>query len=208
MLQSKSKWGWGDVPREAFFQVPGAAVIPIALDPAVMAVAVAGRGHAALRRLAALRTGGVCDPLLYSDQPDGELMRIAGTGLRGFLPGRSDLAAMRVLWIAGLPDDLASELAARARSQRVLVNVEDRPAQCDFHSVAEVRRGKLLLTVSTGGSSPRFAARIRARLANEFGPEWADRLALLHQRRAVWRREGRDVAAQTDELLRANGWFV
>ena len=52
----------------------------------------------------------------------------------------------------------------------MLVNVEDRPALCDFHSVAEVRRGDLLLTVSTGGASPGLAARIRARLAAEFGP--------------------------------------
>ena len=88
---------------------------------------------------------------------------------------------MRALWIVGLPDDEAAELAALARSERVLVNVEDRPALCDFHSVAEVRRGDLLLTVSTGGASPGLAARIRARLAAEFGPEWADRLALLRE---------------------------
>ena len=115
---------------------------------------------------------------------------------------------MRALWIAGLPDDEAAALAALARSERVLVNVEDRPALCDFHSVAEVRRGDLLLTVSTGGASPGLAARIRARLAAEFGPEWADRLALLRGHRAAWRKEGRDVTALTDALLHANGWLA
>jgi precorrin-2 dehydrogenase/sirohydrochlorin ferrochelatase len=89
----------------------------------------------------------------------------------------------------------------------VLVNVEDCPALCDFHSVAEVRRGDLLLTISTGGASPGLAARVRARLEGEFGPEWADRLALLRERRAAWRREGRNLAAMTDALLQANGWF-
>jgi len=89
-----------------------------------------------------------------------------------------------------------------------LVNVEDRPALCDFHSVAEVRRGDLLLTVSTGGASPGLAARIRARLAGEFGPEWADRLAQLRGQRAVWRCDGRDLAAETDALLQANGWLA
>ena len=102
-----------------------------------------------------------------------DLVRAAGPALRNFLPGRPDLAALRALWIAGLPDDEAAALAALARSERVLVNVEDRPALCDFHSVAEVRRGDLLLTVSTGGASPGLAARIRARLAADFGPEWA-----------------------------------
>jgi precorrin-2 dehydrogenase/sirohydrochlorin ferrochelatase len=90
----------------------------------------------------------------------------------------------------------------------VLVNVEDRPALCDFHSVAAVRRGDLLLTVSTGGASPGLAARIRARLADQYGPEWADRLALLRDHRAAWRRDGGDVAARTDALLHANGWLA
>jgi precorrin-2 dehydrogenase/sirohydrochlorin ferrochelatase len=74
--------------------------------------------------------------------------------------------------------------------------------------VAEVRRGELLLTVSTGGASPALAARLRARLAAEFGPEWADRLALLREHRVAWRGQGRDAAALTDALLRTSGWLA
>ena len=74
--------------------------------------------------------------------------------------------------------------------------------------MAEVRRGDLLLTVSTGGASPGLAARIRARLAAEFGPEWGDRLAALRGQRAVWRREQQDVTALTEALLQANGWLA
>ena len=182
-------------------------MIPIALDAVALPLAVAGRGPAAARRLQALRAGGAHAPLLFSDQPDESLVRAAGPALRDFLPGRPDLGGLRALWIAGLPDDEAAALAALARSERVLVNVEDRPALCDFHSVAEVRRGDLLLTVSTGGASPGLAARIRARLATEFGPEWAERLALL---RASARRGAKagDVAALTDALLHANGWLA
>src|SRR6202030_21257 len=110
-------------------------------------LAVAGRGPAAARRLQALRAGGAHAPLLFSDQPDESLLRAAGPALRDFLPGRPDLTSLRALWIVGLPDDEAVALAALARSVRVLLNVEDRPALCDFHSVAEVRRGDLLLTV-------------------------------------------------------------
>ena len=183
-------------------------MIPIALEAATLPLAVAGRGPAALRRLLALRAGGARDLLLFSDHPDRALDRVAGSALRRFLPGRAELAGLRALWIAGLRDDLAAELAASARAQRVLVNVEDRPPLCDFHSVAEVRRGELLLTVSTGGASPGLAARIRARLEAEYGPEWAERVALLRGRRAAWRRDGRDVGALTDALLHANGWLA
>jgi precorrin-2 dehydrogenase / sirohydrochlorin ferrochelatase len=91
------------------------------------------------------------------------------------------------------------------------VNVEDRPPLCDFHSVAEVRRGDLLLTVSTAGASPGLAARIRARLAIEYGPEWSERLAQLRHRRGTWRRDGRrraEITELTDALLHANGWLA
>ena len=170
-------------------------MIGVALNPAALAGAVVGRGAPALRRLQALREAGAGDVGLFADR----------------LPTRAELASLRVLWIAGLPDEEAAELATLARSERVLVNVEDRPALCDFHNVAEVRRGELLLTVSTGGASPGLAARIRARLADEFGPEWAERTAHIRRRREAWRREQHAparVAQLTDALLRTSGWLA
>jgi precorrin-2 dehydrogenase / sirohydrochlorin ferrochelatase len=180
-------------------------MIALALDPASVSVAVAGRGPLAVRRLEALRAGGA-EPCLFSDEPAG--LEAAGDALVRHLPGTSELTELRVLWIAGLPDSAAAELAAQARANRVLVNVEDRPALCDFHSVAEVRRGDLLLTVSTNGGSPRLAARIRARLEADFPAIWSDRLATLRSSRATWRQQGRDVSALTDALLEANGWLA
>jgi precorrin-2 dehydrogenase/sirohydrochlorin ferrochelatase len=170
-------------------------MIAVALDPAAVGVAVAGRGEAALRRLRALRAAGAESAMLFADR----------------LPARSDLAALDALWIVGLPDDEAADLAALARGVGVLVNVEDRPALCDFHNVAEVRRGDLLLTVSTGGASPGLATRIRARLAEQFGPEWAERTMFLRNSRESWRRDRRspaEIVDLTDAMLRANGWLA
>ena len=172
-----------------------------------MAMGVAGRGPAAVRRFSTLQSGGAKAPLLFSDEPGG-LGAPHEAVVCPRLPNRADLTALRALWIAGLPEYEAAQLAALAHSVRVLVNVEDQPALCDFHSVAEVRRGDLLLTVSTGGASPGLAARLRARLAAEYGPEWAGRVALLGARRAAWRRQGADVPARTDALLRSTGWLA
>lgn len=166
-------------------------MIAVALDPAALPLAVAGRGPGARRRYEALQAAGARDVRLFADRPS-----------------REALAGLRALWIVGLPDEEAAALAARARSARVLVNVEDRPELCDFHSVAAVRRGDLLLTVSTGGASPRLAARIRARLAEDYGPEWGERLAVLRAQRATWRRDDCDVSVLTDALLQANGWLA
>ena len=186
-------------------------MIAVALDPATLPIAVAGAGQAALRRFLTLREAGAADALVFSEQPDDTLRHAAGPALRTRLPGAADMAALRVLWIAGLADDRAATLAAQARSAGVLVNVEDRLALCDFHNVAQVRRGDLLLTVSTGGASPGLASRIRARLEGEYGPEWAGRLAMLRARRAAWRQDQRapaELAALTDALLHAQGWLT
>ena len=81
---------------------------------------------------------------------------------------------------------------------------------CDFHNPAQVRRGDLLLTVSTGGRSPGLAARIRSELAQAFGPEWAGRLNRLAAKRASWRRPGRsldELARLTNATIDGNGWL-
>jgi len=186
-------------------------MIPLSLDPTFVRVAVAGRGRPALTRLQALRAGGAETAVLYSDDPPTGLPRDLGAVLRPHLPDAAALAELRLLWISGLPDDTAAGLAAAARDAGVLVNVEDRPELCDFHNVAEIRRGNLLLTVSTGGRSPGLAARLRAKLGCEFGPEWAERVEEIGVRRDQWRRQKRslrELSVLTDDVLEAAGWLA
>jgi len=92
----------------------------------------------------------------------------------------------------------------------VLVNFEDRPEFCDFHSVAEVRRGDLLVTVSTGGAAPGLAGSIRRRLEGCFGPEWDGRVAQVKALRGEWRAEGVKMpeAARRIEALVAEGCWL
>ncbi len=59
------------------------------------------------------------------------------------LPTTADLAEARLVLIAGLGDNDAAALAAKARAMGVLVNVEDRKPWCDFHLPGVVRRGGL-----------------------------------------------------------------
>jgi precorrin-2 dehydrogenase/sirohydrochlorin ferrochelatase len=157
-------------------------------------VALIGRGHAAERRLQLLDEGGAPRLTVFSDQPSVGLAARAGARLRRRLPEVAELSAFALLWVVDLPLAEAAPLARAARGAGCLVNVEDVIAFCDFHNPAQVRRGDLLLTVSTGGRSPGLAARIRSELARTFGPEWADRLNRIAAKRAVWRRPGRSLA--------------
>lgn len=167
-------------------------MIPVAIDPARVRIGLIGRGPQAERRLELLRDAGA-DVLFHADPPD-----------------HRELEGMQLLWIVGLPEDDALELARKARARGVLVNVEDVRQGCDFHNVAEVRRGDLLLTVSTNGRSPGLAAMIRRRLAESFGPEWSERLDRVAEERAVARAAGRpmaEVARETSLLVGAQGWL-
>ncbi len=185
-------------------------MIAVALDPARVAIAVAGRGASALRRASLLAAGAACVPL-FCDTPDTLPGPVPpGVMLRMGLPDVDALAGIGALWITGLDAEAAGALAASGRRAGALVNVEDRRELCDFHSVAEIRRGDLLLTVSTGGRSPGLAARVRAWLAGAFGPEWATRTAELDALRASWRAQGRpidELARLTDQAIDGAGWL-
>ena len=59
------------------------------------------------------------------------------------------------------------------RKRGVLCNAVDDPQNCDFYYPAVVRRGPLQIAISTNGSSPALAARLRRELEQQFGPEWS-----------------------------------
>ena len=183
---------------------------PLALDLAHIPVALAGDGPAARRRLAGLDAAGARRVTVFAEAPDPDLAAAAGARLVRRLPTTADLAEARLLLIAGLGDGDAAALAASARAMGVLVNVEDRKPWCDFHLPGVIRRGDLVLTVSTNGRSPGLSSRIRRFLERLFGPEWKGRVAEVAAGRAAWRAEGADmptVARLTDDLVRRRGWL-
>jgi precorrin-2 dehydrogenase/sirohydrochlorin ferrochelatase len=115
-----------------------------------------------------------------------------------------------VLFIAGLDETASASLAAAARAAGVLVNVEDQPELCDFHVPAQMRRGELLFTVSTGGKSPGLSKALREELERRFGPEWSERLDEIARLREVWRAEGATpdaVSLLTRNHMTASGWL-
>jgi len=183
-------------------------MVPIALDPRNARLAIAGNGDLAVRRLQALRAGGADDIRVFADAAEPGLLAAAGTALIARLPDDADLRALHVLWIAGLEQPEA--LAGAARRWRVLVNVEDRPEFCDFHSVAEVRRKNLTLTVSTNGKAPGLAGNIRRNLEQCFGPEWDARVDEIAALRANWRAAGvpmAEAARRIDALVAERCWL-
>jgi siroheme synthase-like protein len=86
--------------------------------------------------------------------------------------------------VASSADPLTRAAIHRAgRARGVLVNVMDDIPHCDFAAPAVLRRGDLVIAVSTGGRSPALARRLRERLQETFGPEWAEALEVLGEAR-------------------------
>lgn len=185
-------------------------MFPALLDLSILKTAVAGNGSAAARRVQRLDEARARDLKVYSSAPGHDLRAVAGDRLEHRGPREDEVAALHILFTADLPDADARRLAGWARHHGTLINTEDVRPLCDFHVPAVVRRGDLLLTVSTGGKSPGLAACLRRELEKAFGPEWAQHLEELAAVREAWRAGGlplNEVGRRTDALIAGKGWL-
>jgi siroheme synthase-like protein len=73
----------------------------------------------------------------------------------------------------------------------VWVNSADDPDHCSATLPAILRRGSLMVAVSTGGRSPAVASWLKGRLAAEIGPEYEALVDLLAAEREAVRADGR-----------------
>lgn len=184
-------------------------MFPILVDIKARKIVLAGEGDALEKRLALLDETRPDALTVVAAAPSAALRARAGDRLLDRAAVAADFEGAALVFLAGLPDAVSEPLAAAARAAGALVNCEDRPAWCDFHVPAMVRRGDLILTVSTGGRSPGLARWIRRRLEGLFGPDWAERLDHAAERRTCWRAEGLpldELGRRTEDLIRQQGW--
>lgn len=74
---------------------------------------------------------------------------------------------------------LNSKISEDAKNQGVQINVVDNPELCSFIVPATLRRGSLIIAISTSGKSPALAKKMRLELEQEYGPEYAEFVDLL-----------------------------
>ena len=72
--------------------------------------------------------------------------------------------------------ELNKEVQQEAKKRKILINVADTPALCDFYLGSIVTRGDLKVAISTNGKSPTFAKRFRQLLESILPTETADLL--------------------------------
>ncbi len=145
---------------------------------------VIGAGAVRERKPEGLLAGGAGEVLVVATTPAARLDELEAiervqVERRPWRPDDLGGAAICVAWSASA--DVRDEIAREARSRGVLVNVMDDIPNCDFAAPAVVRRGELLLAIGTGGASPTLARRLREDLAERYGDEWAEVVAVLRE---------------------------
>jgi len=157
--------------------------LPIFVDLTAGIVVLIGSGGAASNKLQLLRAAhanvrwfpgnvDVADEVTLSEAGNGRL-DVAFDDPR--IADFSDVVAV----VCATGGELDEHLAARARTQRIPVNVVDRPDLSTFIFPAIVDRGDVVVAVGTGGASPVLARRLRERIEALLPARIGDLAALL-----------------------------
>jgi siroheme synthase (precorrin-2 oxidase/ferrochelatase) len=169
-------------------------MFPIALDLAKIPILLIGEGEAFEKRHAQLLEYGATKiSLCHASE--------------GWHPV---IAINNIIMIAGLPREESEKISAAARTAGKLVNVEDMNDLCDFYFTANVKRGDLLIAVSTGGASPTLSRKIRDYIAAKFGAEWKERTEEIKKFRSKLKTEGKNtsqILQESNDFLLKKKWF-
>jgi len=187
-------------------------MFPLMLNITAVPIMVIGDGSVA-SRIAALDEYGATAVHVFSALATTELDTVAGARLVSRWPTENDFGTLRpkLVFVAGVPDDVAAAWYAQAKAVGALVHVQDRIPLCDFHLPARVRRGHLQVTVSTDGTAAGLSRHIREYLETHvFGPEWAARVDEVAAARRKWKQDGLSFGAlgkAVADLVTARGWL-
>jgi len=94
-----------------------------------------------------------------------------------------DLNGACLVFAATEDQALNRALAAAAAARGALANVADDSSYGDFVTPSVVRRGALVMAVTTGGASPALSSRIGRDLEIRYGPEYAGKVERLRELR-------------------------
>ena len=171
---------------------------PVFLDVRRKKCVVIGGGQVAFRKIRTLLDCGasvtVISPVLHPD-----LSELANKNsiqvIRRSYKSRDLKGAFIVIAATGTKET-NRKVAKEAGRVGALVNVVDDPEPSDFIVPSLLRRGDLAIAISTGGMSPALARKIKTRLEDSFGEEYALLVSLVEEVRSTLRRKGIRVNAE------------
>lgn len=176
---------------------------PVFLNISGRKCVVVGGGQVALRKAKGLLECGANVEVISPDLCS-ELSELAEAGEINVLRRRYQAGALQGALIAIAAtdnNDINQEVVKEARRDGVLVNVVDGVQDSDFIAPSCLQRGNITIAVSTSGSSPALARKIRAILEKDFGEEYASLAALVEEVRAELKRQ--EIKVDSDDWQKA-----
>ena len=150
------------------------AYYPIFLNLTGQPCIVIGGGAVAERKVEGLLQAGawvtVVSPTLTS-----KLISVAAQEAIRHIPRAyqaGDLRGYALAFVATADPGVSAEVATEGRDLGVWVNAADDPSHCDFILPSLLRRGELIVAVSSGGSSPALSRAIREELESYFTEDY------------------------------------
>jgi len=171
---------------------------PVFFDLAKQPVLIVGAGEVALRKVALLeRSGAAITVVAPQIHPELEARATAGAislNVREFVP--QDLDGMRLVIVATSRRAINRWIAKLSDSRGIPVNVVDDREASRFIVPAIIDRDPVLVAVSTSGTSPVLARRLRERLETLLPTKIGEFARWLQTLRRPARRRLRDIDAR------------
>lgn len=141
-------------------------LFPVFLKLEHLQTLLVGGGNVGLEKLEALLANSPqAEITVVADFFKEELLSLADTHPGVTIVRRkfamADLDEKDVVVLATDDQELHKRIKEETRKRRILTNVADTPALCDFYLGSVVRKGDLKIAISTNGKSPTMAKRLR-----------------------------------------------
>lgn len=150
---------------------------------------VVGGGSVAARKAADLFDAGAVIKMI-SPEFNSEILNMqrnfpdrVKTIQRGYSQG--DLEGAVLVFSATDDPEVNARVFKEAEDRNILINAVDDPPNCSFYVPSFVRKGDLIFSLSTCGSSPAMAARLRRMMENHIPERIEDLLCILRRGREI-----------------------
>lgn len=141
-------------------------LFPIFVKVEQLHTLIVGGGYVGLEKVTALLSNAPNAPVtLVAPEIRTEIKDLAGQHpnlvLRTEVYQSDHLTGMDLVIVGTNDKAVNQQVQQDCKARKILVNVADTPALCDFYLSSVVKKGDLKIAVSTNGKSPTFAKRFR-----------------------------------------------
>lgn len=182
-------------------------LFPVFLKLETFPVLLVGAGNVAFEKLQALLDNSPRATIrIVAIAVDDRIRRIAeqfpsvSIEKKAYSPDDLNGAGIVVVAVNDIP--LSESIRRDAKKHKLLVNIADKPALCDFYLGSIVQKGNLKIAISTNGKSPTVAKRLKEVLNDIIPAEMDDVLNDMQQIRQQLNGDFPDKVKQLNDLTK------